>query len=191
MRASGSELLQSRQKQETVAGNGECRLSRDGLVRPDLGVTDANGILLLAMIHLNLPPVKIALQQGPGVASQVGTQKIGRITIVPSGVHRGPVRVQGNHQQAKEAPSRPSLPQHIAHLFVPDLAPCASKMNPARLPCDRIVLPHRFRRKSFFTVGTSSSLRGREAQPCIFPTTTDNVHTLQRLGEQYSRKWTK
>ena len=175
MSASRSELLQSRQKQEAVAGNSECRLSRYRLVSPDLSVSDTNGILLFTMINLNLPAIKITLQQHPGIALSVGAQKIGRIAVIPFGIHRCPVRLRGNHQQTKRAGSRPPLPQNIENLFVPNVAPCSSEMNPARLPGDRLILSNRFRRKPLFAVLAPSSLRGRKTQPCIFPTTTDNL----------------
>lgn len=67
MSATRAELLQSCKKQEAVAGYGECRLPRNRFVRPDLGVTNANSIFLLAVVYLDLPPVEIALQQSLGL----------------------------------------------------------------------------------------------------------------------------
>ncbi len=63
MSASRSERFQASQKQKAITGSNECRLSRDRLGRPNLSISDANSIFLFTMVNLNLPAVKIALQQ--------------------------------------------------------------------------------------------------------------------------------
>ena len=181
MSAAGTELFQPRKKQEAVTGDGECRLSGNRLGRPDLSVADAYSVFLLPMIHLDLPPVKIALQQGPSIAFKVGAQKIGRVMVVLSGVHRGSVGLRGDHQQTQEAASRPSLPQDVADLFVSDVAPRTSEMNLARLPGNRVVLSDSFGRKPFFAVYTPSFPERRKAQSCVLPTTANNVYARERL----------
>lgn len=181
MSAAGAELFQPCQKQKAVARNSECRLPGDRFGGPDLSVTNANSVFLLAMIYLDLPPVKIALQHSLRLAFEIRTQKISLVMMVPPGVHRSPVRLWGNHQEAKESASRSSLPQDVADLFVPDVAPCASKMNPALLPGDRLVLSDRFGRKPLFAVYAPSSIGDREAQPCILSATTNDFYARERL----------
>src|SRR5208337_363050 len=97
--------------------------------------------------------------------------------------HRGPVRLCGNYQKTKRARSCPPLPQDVANIFITNIAPGPPKMNLRRLPRNRIILSNSFRSKPLFAIFTPSSLSGRKTQSRIFPTTTDNIHTFKRLGE--------
>jgi hypothetical protein len=120
---------------------------------------------LLMMTPLDPPPVKTPLQQGCCIALQVGAQNIGRLMLVPSGI-RDPVRLGRNRQKAKETPFSAS---------VPDIAPCASKMSPARLPGKPLITSHRFSGEAFLAVYAPSFSKDRKARSGIVPAQPDDL----------------
>jgi len=71
------------------------------------------------------------------------------------------------------------LPENVIHLFVTDISPCTSKVNPGFLPGNGIILTNRFGRKLLFAVFASANLRYRETQPGILTTATDDFSTIQ------------
>ena len=149
-------------------------------------ISDAQGVLFFPVINLDLPTVKITLQQQLRFSLVVGTQKISGLAVVSFGIHRKLIWLRGYHQKTKPAGTRPFLPEHVIHLFVTDISPCASKVDPAFLPRDGIILTNRFGRKLFFAVFASANLRYREAQPGIFTTATDDFSTIQSFTKDGS-----
>ena len=70
--AFGAEGLQSGQEQGAVGGNHQGGLFGHGVDVPQLGLSDAQGILLVAVVDFDLPAVEVDLQQlGGGVRRSV------------------------------------------------------------------------------------------------------------------------
>src|SRR5215831_19675347 len=61
--ATRTECFEGSEKQRAVTSHRECRLFRYRDAIPKLGLADPQRVLLLAMIHFNLPAVEIDLQE--------------------------------------------------------------------------------------------------------------------------------
>src|ERR1017187_7891612 len=80
--ALGAEGEESGQKQSAVGGDHQDRLLGYGVDVPQLGLADAQGILLVAVVDFDLPAVEVDLQQLGGGVLQVGGEPIGGLTVV-------------------------------------------------------------------------------------------------------------
>src|SRR5512136_770134 len=128
------------------------------------------------MVHFDLPPIKINLQEGMSMAFEFGGKQIGGLAVMQGPAFTNAVRSGRNDQQAQWAAPGTSLPINILHQLVAHTTPFAAIEDFGLLPLDRIVFTDPLRSKFVHVIKTVRSCRGSKTEHGIFSGTGDDVH---------------
>jgi len=101
--AFGAEGLERGQEQSAVGGHHQGGLFGHGVDIPQLGLSDAQGILLIAVVDFDLPAVEVDLQQLGGRVPQVGGEQIGGLTVIDFGAFPFVIGGRSHDEQAAKS----------------------------------------------------------------------------------------
>src|ERR1700674_3429000 len=82
--AFGSEHFESSEQQRAISRHRQRRLFGNRGWIPELGLPDAQGVLLLAMVDFDLPAVEVDLQELPSRTGEVRAQQKSGLAVVQS-----------------------------------------------------------------------------------------------------------
>src|SRR5512135_2573012 len=116
----GPKTMQSRQQEHGIRSYCQSGLSRYGRGRPDLSLSDAKDGFFIPMVDLDLPTIKVTLDQVPSRAVNIGRQQIARLTIISRCVGRKPIWDWSNDNQPQLPSAGSSPPKNSFHDFVTD-----------------------------------------------------------------------
>ena len=118
--------MQSGQEQSAVGGDDQGGLLGHGVDVPQLGLSYAQGILLVAVVDFDLPAVEVDLQQlGSGVA-QVGGEQKGGLAVIEFGTFPFAIGGGSDDEEAQGDLAGAAPPVDLRHLFIADAAALAS-----------------------------------------------------------------
>src|SRR5438876_2644267 len=164
--ATGAVSAQTGQQQQTVASDDEGGVAWDRLLGPHLGLADAQPVFFFAMIDLDLPAIKVSLQQTRDRTFQVRGQQISGVAVVGARLLRQLVRLGRHHDQPQGAGAGGPLPQHPRHQLVANPAPLSRIAKAGALPGVMVLLADLLGRQDLSVLAALAS-GGGKAQPGV------------------------
>ena len=163
----GAEGLERGQEQSAVGGHHQDRLFGYGVDIPQLGLSDAQGILLVAVVDFDLPAVEVDLQQLGGGVLQIGGEQIGRLAVVEFAAFAFAIGGSSDDEEAERDLAGAAAPIDLRHLLVTDTAALASVEQLGLLPGVGLVPTDLFGGKGGEGVKAPGRWGSAKTEPCI------------------------
>src|SRR5208282_1405654 len=163
--AFGAEGLERGQQQSAVSGDHQDRLFGYGVDVPQLGLSDAQGILLVAVVDFDLPAVEVDLQQLGGGVPEVGGEQIGGLTVVEFGAFPFAIGGRRHDEEAEGNLAGAPPPMDLRYLFITDAAALASVEQLGLFPGVGLVLPDLLGSKGGERVKAAGRLGSTKTEP--------------------------
>src|SRR5579884_3068551 len=113
------------------------------------------------MRYLQLPAIKIDLQQRLGFSFAVSTEQIGRLAIKRFAFKGLTVSRRSDHKQSQWSFAAPFSPQHIKYFLIVYVSPLSAVKYPLGFPPDLIVESDRFGSEALVAVDFSAFIGGK------------------------------
>src|SRR5262249_28748063 len=149
-----------------------------------LGLSDSDSVLHLAMVHLDLPAIKVCLQDDGSRTMQVGSEQERGLAVILALAFAAAIGHGSDHQQAQGSPAAAATPVDRANLFIRHTPPLSAVKDSGLQPGHRFPLADLVRSELLAGIEAAPTRLGSMTEPAVAPCTGHDPDAVQRLAKE-------